>query len=151
MDNPSITLTIDFLAGDTHSMSHFKILTTSLEKLLELSMNSCIVIVIILKNKHAGMKSLEEIKKFLQENKEIILKEFKAEIVGIFGSYARGEQTRESDIDIVVRFREGATLFDLVELAEFLEHKLGIKVDIVSERAVRPELKESILKEIVAT
>jgi hypothetical protein len=53
------------------------------------------------------MKSLEEIKKFLQENKEIILKEFKAEIVGIFGSYARGEQTRESDIDIVVRFREG--------------------------------------------
>lgn len=41
------------------------------------------------------MKSLEEIKKFLQENKEIILKEFKAEIVGIFGSYARGEQTRE--------------------------------------------------------
>jgi len=58
---------------------------------------------------------------------------------------------RESDIDIVVRFREGATLFDLVELAEFLENKLGIKVDIVSERAVRPELKESILKEIVAT
>jgi predicted nucleotidyltransferase len=97
------------------------------------------------------MKSFEEIKKFLQENKEIILKEFKAEIVGIFGSYARGEQTRESDIDIVVRFREGATLFDLVELAEFLEHKLGIKVDIVSERAVRPELKESIFKEIVAT
>jgi predicted nucleotidyltransferase len=53
------------------------------------------------------MKSLEEIKKFLQENKEIILKEFKAEIVGIFGSYARGEQTRESYIDIVVRFRKG--------------------------------------------
>ena len=94
------------------------------------------------------MKSLEEIKKFLQENKEIILKEFKAEIVGILGSYARGEQTRESDIDIVVRFREWATLFDLVELAEFLEHKLGIKVDIVSERAVRPELKKVSLKKL---
>ena len=79
------------------------------------------------------------------------MKEFKAEIVGIFGSYARGEQKKESDIDILVRFKEGATLFDLVELAEFLEHKLGMKVDIVSERAVRPELRKSIFKEIVAT
>ena len=79
------------------------------------------------------------------------MKEFKAEIVGIFGSYARGEQKKESDIDILVRFKEGVTLFDLVELAEFLEHKLGMKVDIVSERAVRPELRKSIFKEIVAT
>jgi len=53
MDNPSITLTIDFFAGDSRSMGHFKIVTKSLEKLLELFMNSCIVIVIILKNKHA--------------------------------------------------------------------------------------------------
>ena len=55
----------------------------------------------------------------------------------------------ESDVDILVRFKEGATLFDLVGLAEFLEERIGIKVDIVSERALRPKLKEQILKEVV--
>ncbi len=93
---------------------------------------------------------LAEIKEVLRKNKDVIAKEFKAEIVGIFGSYARGEQKKESDVDIIVRFREGATLFDLVGLADFIEEKLGIKADVVSERAIRPELKERILKEVVA-
>jgi len=52
-------------------------------------------------------------------------------------------------VDILVRFMEGVTIFDLVGLAEFLEEKLGIKTDVVSERALRPELKERILKEVV--
>ncbi|MGB9627708.1 MAG: helicase-related protein, partial [Thermodesulfobacteriota bacterium] len=96
-----------------------------------------------------GMKTIEEIKKVFKENKEVIEKEFKAEIRGVFGSYVRGEQNKGSDVDILVRFKEGATLFDLVGLGDFLEEKLGIKVDIVSERAVRPELKEQIFKEVV--
>jgi len=96
------------------------------------------------------MKELNEIKEVLRKNKDVIAKEFKAEIVGIFGSYARGEQKKESDVDIIVRFKEGATLFDLVGLADFIEEKLGIKADVVSERAIRPELKERILKEVVA-
>ncbi len=96
------------------------------------------------------MKDLDRIREILKENEDVIAREFKAEIVGIFGSYARGEQKKESDVDIVVRFREGASLFDLVGLADFLEEKLGIKVDVVSERAIRPELKEHILKDLVA-
>ena len=96
------------------------------------------------------MKDLDRIRKILKENEDVIAREFKAEIVGIFGSYARGEQKKESDVDIVVRFREGASLFDLVGLADFLEEKLGIKVDVVSERAIRPELKDHILKDLVA-
>lgn len=96
------------------------------------------------------MKDLDRIREILKENEDVIAKEFKAEIVGIFGSYARGEQKKESDVDIVVRFREGASLFDLVGLADFLEEKLGIKVDVVSERAIRPELKDHILKDLVA-
>jgi len=95
--------------------------------------------------------TIEEIKKILKENKETIAKEFKAEVVGIFGSYVRGEQKQGSDVDLLVRFMEGATLFDLIELSEFLEHKLGVKVDIVSERAVRPELKDVIFKEVMYT
>ncbi|MGC9005935.1 MAG: nucleotidyltransferase family protein, partial [Candidatus Micrarchaeia archaeon] len=69
---------------------------------------------------------------------------------GVFGSYARGEQKAQSDIDILVRFKDGATLFDFVGLAEFLEEKLGIKVDLLSERAIRPELKENVIKELVS-
>ncbi len=96
------------------------------------------------------MKDLDRIREILKENEDVIAREFKAEIVGIFGSHARGEQKKESDVDIVVRFREGASLFDLVGLADFLEEKLGIKVDVVSERAIRPELKDHILKDLVA-
>ena len=96
------------------------------------------------------MKNLDRIREILKENEDVIAREFKAEIVGIFGSYARGEQKKESDVDIIARFREGASLFDLVGLADFLEEKLGIKVDVVSERAIRPELKDHILKDLVA-
>jgi hypothetical protein len=53
-------------------------------------------------------------------------------------------------VDILVRFVEGATLFDFVGLADFLEEKLGVKVDVVSDRAVREELRDEILKEVVA-
>lgn len=50
-----------------------------------------------------------------------IRKDYKAEAIGIFGSYARGEQRKGSDLDVPVRFHKGATLFDFVELADFLE------------------------------
>jgi predicted nucleotidyltransferase len=95
------------------------------------------------------MKTLNEIKEILNKYRDEIKREFKAEIIGVFGSYVRGEEKPESDVDILVRFKEGATLFDLVGLAEFLEERIGIKVDVVSERALRPELKEQILKEVV--
>lgn len=95
-------------------------------------------------------RELEEIKGALGSLGEQIRKEYKAEIIGLFGSYVRGEQNRESDVDVLVRFLEGATLFDFVGLADFLEERFSLDVDIVSERAIRPELREQILKEVVA-
>lgn len=95
------------------------------------------------------MKALDEIKEALRSLQEEIKEEYRAEIIGIFGSYARKEEKAGSDIDILVRFYEGATLFDFVGLADFLEERLNVKVDIVSERAIRQELKEQILKEVV--
>ena len=56
---------------------------------------------------------------------------YDAEIIGIFGSYARGEQTERSDVDVLARFDADATLFDLIGLSLFLEEKLGIGVDVV--------------------
>lgn len=95
-------------------------------------------------------KELEKILKTIKNLQEEIRKEYKAKIIGLFGSYVRGEQKESSDIDIIVRFFEGATLFDFVGLAEFLEEKLNVKVDVVSERALRPELKEQILNEVIS-
>jgi len=92
---------------------------------------------------------LDLILRYLASLQEEIRQQFRAEIVGVFGSYARRTAKRRSDIDLLVRFLEGASLFDLVALGDFLEDRLGIRVDIVSERALRPELRERILNEVV--
>ncbi len=94
-------------------------------------------------------KKLESIISELKTDKEYIRNRYKAEIIGVFGSFVRNEQKQTSDIDLLVRFLEGASLFDFIGLANFLEDKLDLKVDIVSERAVRDELKGSIYKEVV--
>ncbi len=96
--------------------------------------------------KTAQLRRITKILKSL-ENKVSIA--YKAEIVGIFGSYARGQQKRGSDIDILIRFSSGATLFDFVGLADFLEEKLRLKVDLVTERALRPELRDEVLREVI--
>ncbi|MCD6489194.1 MAG: nucleotidyltransferase family protein [Thermodesulfobacterium sp.] len=96
-----------------------------------------------------GIKNLEEIKEKLQKLRDLIKERYKAEVIGIFGSYVRGEQRKESDIDILVKFYRGATLFELVGLSLFLEEEIGIKVDIVPYDAVRKEIKEKVLSEVV--
>lgn|GEM_PF-159604 len=99
--------------------------------------------------KAKSQKPLSQMVKILRHLENCIREDYKAEIVGLFGSYARGEQKRGSDVDILARFGEKANLFDFVGLADFLEEKLKVKVDLVSERAIRPELKGQILKEVI--
>ena len=94
-------------------------------------------------------KQLENIKGVLKDLKREIRNKYKAELLGIFGSFARGEQTSESDLDVLVLFDTDATLFDFVGLAIFLEEKLGIKVDIVPQDTLRKEIKEKILSDVV--
>ena len=54
----------------------------------------------------------DEILKILEEVKEEVDQEYKAEIKGLFGSYARGDEKEESDVDVLVAFKEEADLFD---------------------------------------
>jgi len=93
--------------------------------------------------------TLNEIISTLNSLKDVIKKEYKAEIVGVFGSYVRGEQREASDVDVLVRFLEWASLFDLVGLGNFLEERLGVKVDVVPIDTIRKEIKEAVLKEAV--
>ena len=68
----------------------------------------------------------------------------------MFGSFVRSEQAVNSDIDLLVEFEEGADLFDLIGLSLYLEEELQRKVDVVPKRALREELRESVLREVVA-
>lgn len=85
----------------------------------------------------------------LRDLKGEIRQKYKAQIKGIFGSFARGEQKETSDIDILVDFDDDADLFDFTGLALFLEEKLNLRVDIVPEKSLRKEIKSSVLKEVV--
>lgn len=82
-----------------------------------------------------------DILKTLESIKDEVRQKYKAEIKGIFGSYSRDEAKKDSDLDVLVDFLEGATLFDLAALGDYLEQKLHCKVDVVSQRALREEIK----------
>ena len=83
----------------------------------------------------------QEIIETLQLVKPEAKKKYKAEIKGVFGSYARGESQGSSDVDVLVHFEDSADLIDFVGLSQFLEEKLKSKIDIVPQDDIRQELK----------
>ena len=68
--------------------------------------------------------------------------------IGIFGSASRGENSENSDIDILYQLREAVGLFNLVRIKDNLEEKLNKKVDLVSEKYINPKLKHSIMNDL---
>jgi len=95
------------------------------------------------------MKSLEEIKRILQQHKEELRAKYKVEEIGVFGSYVRGQQKKRSDIDILVEFEVVPGLLKFIELEDYLSKLLGIKVDLVRKSSIRKELRDTILQEVV--
>ena len=77
------------------------------------------------------------------------LREYNPEMIGIFGSYARNENLQSSDIDILVKFKSTLSLLQLVRIERLISQKLGIKVDLVTEGAIKNRIvKESINKDL---
>jgi len=97
------------------------------------------------------MKTIEAVKKRLEDLKPIFEEKFQVETIGVFGSFIHGQQTKKSDVDILVEFAKNAHigLFKYVELEIFLSEQLGIKVDLVAKGGLKPSLKERILSEVV--
>jgi predicted nucleotidyltransferase len=85
----------------------------------------------------------------LEQLKPLLADRFKVQTIGIFGSYVRGEQKNKSDLDILVEFSEPIGLFKFVELEDFLSQELNLKVDLVMKDALKPRIKDSILKEAI--
>jgi len=96
------------------------------------------------------MKNITRIKDILKTNKQMIMEEYGVKEIALFGSYVRGEQKRNSDIDVIVEFKTAPDLLRFIELERLLHRKLGEKIDLVRKKSIRKELRQSILKEAVA-
>lgn len=77
-----------------------------------------------------------------------VLKEHGVSYCAIFGSFARGEEREDSDIDLLVRFSDPIGMFEFVGLENTLSKTLGKKVDLVTEKAIHPLLKDNIYKDL---
>jgi predicted nucleotidyltransferase len=97
------------------------------------------------------MTGIGYIRKRLEVLKPILKNKFQVESIGVFGSYVRGEQTKKSDVDVLVEFRKDAHigLLKYVELEIFLSEQLGVKVDLVAKGGLKPSLEGRILSEVV--
>jgi len=69
-------------------------------------------------------------------------------MLGLFGSYARGEAGAGSDVDLLVRFSKRKSLVDLIRLEREISLALGIKVDLVTEGSLSPYLKKDVQKDL---
>jgi hypothetical protein len=97
------------------------------------------------------MKTKDDIKSFLSRNKKFFHDKFHLSKIGFFGSYARGEQRSDSDLDLIVEFEENTqNLYELkLLLKDFFRRNLGVEVDICREKYIKPRIKESIINEAV--
>jgi uncharacterized protein len=95
------------------------------------------------------MKTLDDFKQILSQNKMLLREQYRVTRLGIFGSYARGEQTPESDLDILIEYEQAPTLFQLVELRNYLSEQVGLKVDLVTKNGLKPRIQARVLSEVV--
>ncbi|HLC15491.1 MAG TPA: nucleotidyltransferase family protein [Thermodesulfovibrionia bacterium] len=97
------------------------------------------------------VKSIEQVKEILIKYKDEVKSKYCVSEIGIFGSFVKGQQKKRSDVDIVVEFDEENIpgLLKFIELERYFERLLGKKVDLVRKEGIRPELRDSILKEVV--
>lgn len=95
------------------------------------------------------MKSLNEIKTILREHMDELRTKYGVRSIEIFGSYVRGEQREDSDLDLLVEFEEPVGLLTISMLQVYLSGLLGIKVDVIPKDSLRRELWDSVSREAV--
>ncbi len=95
------------------------------------------------------MKNVEVIKHTLFGHKAELKGRFEVKNIGVFGSYVRGEQKGSSDVDVLVEFDDPIGLFEFMKLENYLSDLLGVKVDLVSKKALKPHIGERILEEVI--
>jgi predicted nucleotidyltransferase len=94
------------------------------------------------------MKSLIEIQKALQKNKQELFVKYPIKSMAIFGSYARNQQQEKSDLDLLVEFN-GQIGIRFIDLAEEIENLTELKVDLVSKNGIKDKYFNAISKDLI--
>ncbi|MGD9091659.1 MAG: nucleotidyltransferase family protein [Anaerolineales bacterium] len=96
------------------------------------------------------MRTLDEIKEILQAQKPYLAEKYGVTEVGVFGSYVRGEQRPDSDLDILIELEEPPriSLLGLVNLENYLSDLLGVKIQTAIKKNLKSRLKPYILQEV---
>ena len=93
---------------------------------------------------------LNEIMALLKKQKKLLEKKYKIKEIGIFGSYTRGDQTPQSDLDILVNYADDSVdIFDFLDLKEYLTDLMQIDVDLVMKDGLKPIMGKDILEEVL--
>jgi uncharacterized protein len=95
------------------------------------------------------MRTLDEIRAELRAMLPELRARYPVAGLGVFGSYARGEQREGSDVDLLVDFDGPIGIFGFLELEEEIGHRLGARVEMVTRPALKPYIGEQVLREVV--
>jgi uncharacterized protein len=95
------------------------------------------------------MKTQAEVLQILANQKPSLLATYQITRLGIFGSYARGQQTEASDLDILVDYGQPPTLLKLIELRDYLSQLFALKVDVVTPNGLKPRIRDRVLSEVI--
>jgi predicted nucleotidyltransferase len=95
------------------------------------------------------MITKDEILKFLAKNRGFFKSEYNIIRIGIFGSFSRGDQNIDSDIDLIVEFEENTEeLYDKkLQLKDFIKRNLNLEADVCREKYIKPKFKKNIVEE----
>jgi len=94
-------------------------------------------------------EKLESIIRQINELKPYLEQHYHVKSIGVFGSYVRKEQQIHSDLDLLVEFSQAVNLFTFIEIENKLSSYLGIKVDLVMKKTLKPRIGQQILSEVV--
>ena len=97
----------------------------------------------------AHNQSLDSFLKTLRQELPMLAKRYSVEKLEVFGSYVRSEQDKNSDLDILVTFKEEPSLLTFIAIENYLSDLLGIKVDLVMKDSLKPRIGKQILREAI--
>jgi predicted nucleotidyltransferase len=97
----------------------------------------------------ARKHSLESLLKILRQQIPMLAERYSIEKLEVFGSYVRSEQKGDSDLDVLVTFKEEPSLLTFIAIENYLSDLLGIKVDLVMKDSLKPVIGKNILREAI--
>ncbi len=95
------------------------------------------------------MKTLNEIKELIEIHKDELSQQYGLKEIGVFGSYVRGSQREDSDLDILIEFEKPVGFVKFLRLESKLSELLGVRVEMVTKKALKPFIGKRILQEVI--